>query len=99
MVDRPLMVHSVLRLISHGGPTELFLIPASAPCVTKAMLCTNLSVGWCIWWDGAYKRTLIRKSNPCSGSSRFPLLLSDLSGPLPWVRYHKTIFKVCGVHH
>ena len=29
---------------SWGGPTKLFLIPAS---VTKAVVCIILSVGWC----------------------------------------------------
>ena len=35
---------------SWGEPTELFLIPASAPLtgVTKAVVCAILSVGWCI---------------------------------------------------
>ena len=39
MVERPLMVQWVVRSIPHGGPIELFLIPASA------MVCAILSVG------------------------------------------------------
>ena len=33
---------------SWGGPIELFLVPASAPLVTKAVVCAIMSVGWCI---------------------------------------------------
>ena len=36
------MVQWVVGSIPHGGPIELFLVPASAPQL----------------WDGAYKRTL-----------------------------------------
>ena len=35
---------------SWGGPIELFLVPASDPrlvCVTKAVVCAIISVGWC----------------------------------------------------
>ena len=57
---RGLRGSSVVRTFTHGamdrrinpswgGPIELFLVPASAPRrVTKAVLCTILSVGWCI---------------------------------------------------
>ena len=38
------MVRWVVGLILHGGPIELFLIPASAP-VAKAVVCVILSVG------------------------------------------------------
>ena len=31
MVEHPRMVQRVVGSISHGGPIELFLIPASAP--------------------------------------------------------------------
>ena len=41
MVERPLMVQWVVGSIPHGGPTEQFLIPASAP----QMVCALLSVG------------------------------------------------------
>ena len=34
---------------SWGESIELFPVPASAPrCVTKAVVCVILSVGWCI---------------------------------------------------
>ena len=35
---------------------------------------------------------LIGKSNQCSGGSGFPL---SSSGPLPWVRRHITVNKMC----
>ena len=37
----------VIGSIPHGGPIELFLVPASAPMtgITKAVVCVNLSVG------------------------------------------------------
>ena len=35
---------------SWGGPIELFLVPNQCPTtrVTKAVVCSILSVGWCI---------------------------------------------------
>ena len=45
--ERSLMVRWVVKSILHGGPIELFLIPASAPRLVYQML-----------WDNAYKRTL-----------------------------------------
>ena len=39
------MVQWVVGSILHGGPIELFLVPASAPGVTKAVVCIILSVG------------------------------------------------------
>ena len=50
-VERSLMVRWCRRIDpSWGGPIELFLVPASAPRMvkTKAVVCVNLSVGWCI---------------------------------------------------
>ena len=44
----------VVGLILHGGPMELFLIPASAPRLVKQKPWYMLS---CLW-DNAYKRTL-----------------------------------------
>ena len=52
------MVQWVVRSILHGGPIELFLIPASAPGVTKVYVLS------CLWGD-AYKRTL---AADCVGS-------------------------------
>ena len=48
------MVRWIVRLILHGGPTELFLVPASAPQLVQQRQWYVLS---CLW-DGAYKRTL-----------------------------------------
>ena len=45
------MVQWVVGSILHGGPIELFLVPASAP-LTKAMYVLSC------WWDDSYKRTL-----------------------------------------
>ena len=42
-----IMVQWVVRSILHGGPIELFLVPASAP---------QLYVLSCLW-DGAYKKS------------------------------------------
>ena len=44
------MVQRVVGSIIHGGPFELFLIPASAPQpgLTKAMVCAIMSLGLCI---------------------------------------------------
>ena len=53
-VERSLMVRWIVGSILHGGSTELFLIPASAPRLVQQRPCYVLS---CLW-DGAYKRTL-----------------------------------------
>ena len=42
------------QIVLHGGPIELFLVPASAPPLVYQRLWYVLS---CLW-DGAYKRTL-----------------------------------------
>ena len=54
MVKCLLLVQWVIRLIPHGGPIELFLIPDSTPRLVKQWLWYVLS---CMW-DGAYKITL-----------------------------------------
>ena len=43
------MVRWVVGSILHGGPFELFFVPASAP--QQVYVLSSL-------WDGAYKRTL-----------------------------------------
>ena len=43
------MVRWVVGSILHGGPIELFLVPASIPRLVYALSCL---------WDDAYKRTL-----------------------------------------
>ena len=48
------MVRWVVGSILHGGPTELFLIPASAPQLVQQRTWYVLS---CLL-DGAYKRSL-----------------------------------------
>ena len=45
MVDCPLLVRWVVGLIPIGGPIELFLVSACTTNITKAMVCTILSVG------------------------------------------------------
>ena len=50
MVECPFRVLSVVGLISHGGPIELFHIPASTPPLAKG--CT-ISVGFhAATWKG-----------------------------------------------
>ena len=48
--------HGVIshQIDPHGGPIELFLIPASALHLVKQRSCYVLSY----LWDGVYKRTL-----------------------------------------
>ena len=48
------MVRWVVGSILHGGPIELFVIPASAPRLVQQRLWYVVS---CLW-DDAYKRTL-----------------------------------------
>ena len=43
----------IARSIPHGGPNQLFLLPASARRLVKQKLWYVIS-----YWDGAYKRTL-----------------------------------------
>ena len=69
------MVRWVVGSIVHGGPIELFLVPASAPWLVYVLSCL---------WDGAYKRIVaaIRKEQPIwwqQVSSRY------LNGPFPYV--------------
>ena len=47
------MVQWVVGSISHGGPIELFFIPATG--VTKAIVCSIFL------WDGAYKISFAAK--------------------------------------
>ena len=70
------MVRWVVGSITHGGPIELFLVPASAPRLVYQRLWYVLS---CLW-DDAYKKTLmlIGKSSPCGGSG-FSLSISEWS--------------------
>ena len=46
-------------------------------------------------WDDAYRIALVanHKESPCSFGSGFPLSLSD--GPIPYVRRHITVNKMC----
>ena len=43
MIECSIMVRCVIRSVSHGGPTKLFLVPASAPQLVLSCL-----------WNGAY---------------------------------------------
>ena len=76
------MVQWVVRSILHDGPIELFLTS-----VTKAVVCAIL----CGMMYIKEPLLLIRKSSLCCGS-RFPL---SLNGPLPYVRHHITVNKMC----
>ena len=78
-MEKLLLVVWVIRSIPHGGPTVLFLIPASAPQLV------NEGCGMCYPVCGMVHikepLLLIRKGSPCSGGSRFLLLLG---GPLQY---------------
>ena len=73
MVERLLVVQWVVGLILHGGPIDLFLLPASA---------MYYPVGGMVHIQDAL--LLIRKSSPCSGSSGFPLLLYEGTLIMPY---------------
>ena len=94
------LLNLVVWLIHHGGPIGLFLIPASAP----RLVCAILSVGWYIYNRicailsvGWYIYNRIGKNSPCSGSNRFPLLLSEQSFTKN-VR-QMSVKKMCWVRH
>ena len=53
------MVQWIVGLILHGGPIELFLVPASAPRLVQQRPWYVLS---CLW-DGAYKRSIAANLN------------------------------------
>ena len=81
------MVRWVVRSILHGGPIELFLVPASAPRLVQQRLWYMLS---CLW-DGAYKRSLAanHKEYPMWAAEGF--LSRYLNGPLPYNRKTKCV--------
>ena len=78
MVERMLMVQWVIGSMPHGGPIVLFLVPTSTSQLNK-----NKGRGTCHPVCGiVYIKNpllLTRKSNPCSGSSGFPLSLNEWS--------------------
>ena len=59
---------------SWGGPIELFLVPASAPRLTKVVVCYPV----CGMMHIKEPLLLTGKSSPC-GDSGFPLSLSEWS--------------------
>ena len=85
------MVRWIVIPILHGGHIELFLVPASAPRLVSQR------PGMCYPACGVVhikeSLLLIEKSNPCSGGTGF--LSRSLSGPLPYVRRHITVNKMC----
>ena len=87
MVDRPLMVRRVVGSIPHCRPIELFLVPASDP----RMYGSKKGRGYilCCLWDGASKRTLAAHVAAANFLCGYP------SGPLPYVRRHITVNKMC----
>ena len=70
------MVRWVVGSILHGGPIELFLIPASAPQLGYKGCGMYYPV--CGMMDIKEPLLLIGKSSPYGGSG-FPLLLSEWS--------------------
>ena len=78
------MVGWVVGSILHGGPIELFLVPASAPgLVYKGRGMCYPVCGMVLIKDPLM---LIKKSSPCGGSG-FPLSLSE------W------LFTICPTPH
>ena len=75
--------------------TGHWAISCSSQCsttgVTKAMVCAILSV------DVAYKRTLAVISEKVAHVVAAGFLSRYLSGPLPYVRRHVTVNKMCWV--
>ena len=75
---------------SWGGPIELFLVQASAPrlvykgCGMSYPVCRMVHIKPLL---------LIGKSSLCGGNVGF--LSHYLSGPLPYVRHHITVNKMC----
>ena len=68
------MVRWVVGSILHGGPIELFLVPASVP-----RLCNKgggMYYPVCVMMHIKEPLLLIGKSSPCGGSG-FPLSLSE----------------------
>ena len=74
------MVRRMIGSILHGGPIELFLVPASAPRLVEQRPWYVLS---CLW-DGAYKRTLAANQKVAHVSAA-GFLSRYLNGPLPYV--------------
>ena len=66
----------------------LFFVQASAPRPVKQRQCYLV----CGMVHIIYFLPLIEKCSPCSGGSGFPLS-HYLSGPLPHVRRHITVYK------
>ena len=75
------MMRWVVGSILHGGPIELFLVPASAPRLVWQRPRYVLS---CLWES----LLLIGKSSPCGGSG-FPLSLSEWSFTICLTRYNR----------
>ena len=73
MVQCLLIVPWVVGSIIHGGPTELFLIPAN---IQQLVLQRSWHVLSCLL-DGAYKRILIGKSSQYSGGKEGNVLFND----------------------
>ena len=80
------MVQWVVGSFLHGGPIELFHVPASAP--RGRGMCYPV----CGMVHIKEPLLLIRKSSPCGGSG-FPLSLSEWS--FTYVRRHITVNKMC----
>ena len=87
------MVRWVVGSMLHGGPFELFLVPASAPQLVYQRPWYVLS----FLWDGAYIKQpllLIGKSSHVVVAAGF--LSRYLNGSLPYVPRNITVnFKMC----
>ena len=73
------MVQWIVGSIFHGGPIELFLVPASAPRLVQQRPWYMLS---CLW-GGAYKITLANREKIAYVAAA-GFLSRYLNGPLPY---------------
>ena len=79
--------------ISHGSFEHSHSSQCSTTGVTKVVVCAILSVGVVHIKDSLLP---LRKSSLLVVAACF--LFHYLCGPLPYVRRHKTVNKMCGVH-
>ena len=68
MVEHSIMMQCIIVSIQHGRPTKLFIVSASVPHGMYYPVCRIVHI--------KEPLLLIGKSNPCSGTSRFPHAIS-----------------------
>ena len=90
------MVLWVVGAIPYGEPTAQCLVTVTAP----RMMYQNRGMYYPVRVIEHIKESLllIEKSSPCIGGSGFTLSCS-ISCPLPYVRRHITVNKMCLMRH